>query len=291
MENINDLITANVNTFRDELAKTGTYGFRLAESRIMVQMEADESGHLVDSEFNRSIANAIGINLASAMYTNTFHQRLTTLADTVYEINAMYVEEYENRGIFLDYELIRQGKAMANSAHGNIIQSMNQTAINENILNPVMDALNTHLVSGSTRSATYNDIKYRITDRFETYLAPKGYTELQIFSRSLNELYNESTGFIWAKYVRKASESDRRDFCAKHDFAFTKTYYHKDEIKRWPVESNNDWAGMIKGTDQDSIFVYAGGYNCLHSFEWVSNENIPQKDITRVRNKQVKGEL
>ena len=52
---------------------------------------------------------------------------------------------------------------------------------------------------------------------------------------------------------------DTREFCLqRHGNVYT-----TEEIRSW---ADKDWQGKNPATDENTIFAYRGGYNCLHSF-------------------------
>jgi hypothetical protein len=62
-------------------------------------------------------------------------------------------------------------------------------------------------------------------------------------------------------------------------------YYHRTEIEAWVKE--DDWSGQIQGTNEQNIFVFAGGWNCRHSIVGVPKALVPKEDIERVKAKYV----
>lgn len=63
-------------------------------------------------------------------------------------------------------------------------------------------------------------------------------------------------------------------------------FYHRKEIAAWGRgEDVGDcgfpWKGMNEATDENTIFNYAGGYNCMHTIAGVSIFDTPTDDIQR----------
>jgi hypothetical protein len=50
---------------------------------------------------------------------------------------------------------------------------------------------------------------------------------------------------------------DSREFCVERQGRVFTT----EEVKAWAVE---EWQGKAYGTDEETIFMYLGGYNCMH---------------------------
>ena len=75
---------------------------------------------------------------------------------------------------------------------------------------------------------------------------------------------------------------DSRKFCIARNGG----YYHELEIKKWASKSgtpkpSGDWQGKIPSTNQSTIFVNAGGYNCNHSILPVSPASVPKDVLQR----------
>ena len=73
--------------------------------------------------------------------------------------------------------------------------------------------------------------------------------------------YADKLGLKHAIYSGTAKKNSR-DFC----LARLNNLYTRDEIESW---QNLDWGGKKKNND---VFIDLGGYNCRHSWDWISNE-------------------
>ena len=55
----------------------------------------------------------------------------------------------------------------------------------------------------------------------------------------------------------------------------------------WFCKSHNyeggEWEGQIPGTNKETILNFAGGYNCLHSFEYTDITQVSDKDRAAAR--------
>lgn len=84
------------------------------------------------------------------------------------------------------------------------------------------------------------------------------------------------------RYYTKGTVTDSRLFCVDRNNG----YYHKREVEDWGKgkdvgKAGKDWQGKISGTDQNTIFVNLGGWNCLHSIMPVGLPVVPLPDIKR----------
>lgn len=75
-----------------------------------------------------------------------------------------------------------------------------------------------------------------------------------------------------------------RCFCSER----TEKYFHYKEIEAWArgedlgeCKSGDLWAGAVPATNEKTIFIYAGGFNCQHSILPVSVFSVPADVIKR----------
>lgn len=78
-----------------------------------------------------------------------------------------------------------------------------------------------------------------------------------------------------------------RPFCE----ARREKVFHRKEIESWvttngshesnPVPHGDEWAGRINGTNESTIFNFAGGHNCRHSINPISIASVPEDVIQR----------
>ena len=91
--------------------------------------------------------------------------------------------------------------------------------------------------------------------------------------RSYTATIGEELGYEWFLYAGGIIDTTR-PFCKEHNGR----YYHRKEIEGW---AKQDWQGKMAGTNEKTIFVTAGGYNCQHSIMPVSVFVVPKPDIDR----------
>lgn len=290
---IQQLIIDSTDTFAKGLEKTGTFAFRLAKRRITSDMDvnfptASDSPHLIRSEKNETLAGDISNNLLNAMFTDSFNNRLNTFAAIPKEINNRTLQYYRDNFGEPTPETIREAQAKTVQCTQIINQAMAQNSLYKNIFEPAVNAMYGHIAQGSTVNATLSDMQTRINDRFVSYLRPLGRSLLQACAREVNNVYADSFKLVWVSYKRRPADADRRDFCVAHESRLgnNPTHYHVDEVKQeWTGFDGGNWAGMIDGTSSQNILTYAGGYNCLHYYQYVEAKNVSASDKARARSK------
>ena len=128
------------------------------------------------------------------------------------------------------------------------------------------------LLSNSKRIAS--DL-FAQSDRSYTNIAAKDLgMEWYYYSGGILDAPKSKTG--------KSLSGGTRSFC----FARNGKYYHRNEIMKWVSSSGSpspsgEWQGKITGTNEDNIFLFAGGYNCKHTMMPVGITIVPKDVIQR----------
>ena len=290
---IQQVIIDATDNFAQGLEKTGTFAFRLAKRRITSDMDVNfptnsDAPHLVRSEKNETLANDIVNNLLNAMFTTTFNNRLKAFGEVPKEINDRTLQYYRDNFGEPSPETIREANAQAIKCTTVINQAMGETALFDNIFAPATNAMFKHISQGSTVNATVTDMETRINNRFTSYLRPLGSSLLQSCARDINAIYADSFDLVWVSYKRRPTDADRRDYCVAHESRLGNNpmHYHVNEVKQeWSNWEGGDWEGMIKGTTNQNILTYAGGYNCYHYYQYVKASQVNAADKARARSK------
>ncbi len=95
------------------------------------------------------------------------------------------------------------------------------------------------------------------------------------FSRGLQEAVSMKSGLQFIEWLGPLGK-DSRPFCVER----AGNYYHKREVELW---ANEDWAGKRPDTTESTIFIYAGGYRCVHTPIYVSEFVVPSEVIERAK--------
>ena len=88
--------------------------------------------------------------------------------------------------------------------------------------------------------------------------------------RAVTNTVAEQLGLNWYLYTGGLLDTTR-PFCK----ARNGKYFRKEEVQSWATLG--DWAGRMAGTDEKTIFVTAGGYNCQHAILPVSEAAVPNR--------------
>jgi len=106
--------------------------------------------------------------------------------------------------------------------------------------------------------------------------------------RAYTQLISEELGYKWFRWLGGKMKTTRC-LCLN----LNRKYLSKGEVENIgrgnlsiipnlaSCRTNNGWAGMMKGTNEKTIFTVAGGYNCQHSILPESTFAVPKEDIVR----------
>lgn len=155
-----------------------------------------------------------------------------------------------------------------------VIDLLNST--DQYLTNPIRQGLSNAVTTGASRKDVISLFKLLIEGDENTVGRLERSTR-QIVSDTfaLNDraITNEVAKQIkadWFLYTGGLLKTTR-PFCKSRNGKF----YRRSEVESWGALE--DWDGKMAGTDEKTIFVTAGGYNCQHSILPVSESVVPNK--------------
>jgi len=155
-----------------------------------------------------------------------------------------------------------------------VIDLLNST--DEYLTNPMRQSLSNAVSGGATRKDLVEVFNLLINGDADTVGRLERATR-QIVSdtfalsdRAVTNTVAEQLGLNWYLYTGGLLDTTR-PFCK----ARNGKYFRKEEVQSWATLG--DWAGRMAGTDEKTIFVTAGGYNCQHAILPVSEAAVPNR--------------
>jgi hypothetical protein len=155
-----------------------------------------------------------------------------------------------------------------------VIDLLNST--DQYLTNPMRQSLSNAVSGGATRKDLIEVFNLLVNGDADTVGRLERATR-QIVSdtfalsdRAVTNTVAEQLGLTWYLYVGGLLDTTR-PFCK----ARNGKYFRKEEVQSWATLG--DWAGRMAGTDEKTIFVTAGGYNCQHSILPVSEAAVPDR--------------
>lgn len=159
--------------------------------------------------------------------------------------------------------------------------------ITVNLYNPIEQILINAVSAGDSYTQTVRDIRRVVTGDREIdgklyrYSKQIAYDNFAVADRAYTNQIAQDINVEWYVY-RGGLVDDSRCFCQQRNGK----YFHKKEIEGFGEgkgvgKCGYPWQGMIQGTDKITIFSYAAGYNCRHSWLPTSVTVVPKSVITR----------
>jgi len=155
-----------------------------------------------------------------------------------------------------------------------VIDLLNST--DQYLTNPMRQALSNAVTSGASRNDVLSVFRLLIEGDSDTVGRLERATRqvvsdtFALSDRAVTKEVSDQLGATWFLYVGGLLDTTR-PFCK----ARNGKYFPKAEVQSWGA--NPSWAGAMAGTDEKTIFVTAGGYNCQHSILPVSEAVVPDR--------------
>lgn len=166
------------------------------------------------------------------------------------------------------------------------------SSIEGSFFNPVREQITNSIISGASYKETVTSLREVIigNDKLEGSLQKHvkqiAHDSFAIADRSYTATVSDELGIEWFNY-RGSEIKTSRPFCKERHGR----YFHKNEIEAWgngdkttgmrTPDVTGHWTGEMLGTNNKTIFSFAGGYNCRHSISPVTIARVPQADIER----------
>lgn len=248
------------------------------------------------------VDGAYAITTANLNFTAQIAELLKeALTRTEYlEAVAEFAKEFDSQAVVND-DLFRKafpgeftGSAVAtqavNIAKRNTVEALLDKEYDTRLIQPLRETIEAAVVNGAGFRETMESIREFIEgteDRegqLTRYSRVWAHDAFAIADRSYTSIVSEEVDADWFFYSGDTIDTSREFCIERHN-----QYFHWKEIESWFTGSpqpdrsweSKPWPGMIPGTDADTFYSYAGGYNCLHSVIPVSLYAVPLDVVRR----------
>jgi len=179
-------------------------------------------------------------------------------------------------------EIVRQSKVAT-------VDALLGAPLDENFLKPLQKTLTDLVSSGASWKESVKTIREfaeggeNIDGKLLQYSKQIAHDAFAYSDRAYSNAVAEEIDGEWYFYAGQEIPTTRC-FCAERN----QKYYHYKEVENWGAgknlgecKSGDLWAGANPQTNEQTIFIYLGGFRCGHSLMLTSIFDVPLEDIRR----------
>lgn len=155
-------------------------------------------------------------------------------------------------------------------AKENAINTLLTTAVNQTLIEPIKKIMLQHVTTGATKESMIDTIKEFVegagdkSGALDRYYQQVARDTVNQFERANSKIISDDLGYDKYRYSC-GTVKDSRAFCLKRECKV----FTEEEVKSW---ADLNWIGKIPSTNEDTIFINLGGYNCMHKLNGISDD-------------------
>tara|TARA_R110001599_G_scaffold26223_6_gene92597 strand:+ start:4217 stop:5137 length:921 start_codon:yes stop_codon:yes gene_type:complete len=257
----------------------------LAQREMLAEVTAllgafDRNGSLITvTKSNLIKAEEITDLLSQLFKGGEYFKAVETLADQ-FDQQALLSDEYF-KIIDPDYTVPTIANEVFLTRKASALELLLGDGVSANVSIPIRRELMNAVTTGASYSDTLKSLRNLIEGTPDRDGVLSRYSRLIVSDtfamtdRSYTQTIADDVGYDWFLYAGGLMKTTRQ-FCRDRNAR----YYHRNEVAEWP-QTAGEWNGKMYGTNESTIFVTAGGYNCQHSIMPVSVFAVPKADINR----------
>lgn len=270
METIPDKFLSNV-----ERQEMGIYNDLLT---LLDGIKTDKAGNVVRSKANLAKIEEVIIQLKKVTYGKEYTQNLiefTKQFNTQKEIN----DEYFGQA-FEDFTPSDLADELVKISQKNTVELLSGQSLDNTFFNPIKQQIVDSIATGASRVDMIKAIRQVVLGgdgkegRLLSYAKQIAHDAFAVSDRTYTSMIGKDLGIEWYFYSGAVIPTSRKFCVTRHE-----KYYHRKEVEAWA--SLDPWDGQMLGTNERTIFVTAGGYQCRHSIIPVSISVVPETVIKR----------
>lgn len=256
---------------------------------LLGDFERDAEGHFIVNKRNVSLAAEVDVLLREALERSDYTEAVTEFAGE-FNNQVTFNDSYFKKAFpgFTDSEL---GKQVMRSAQSRAVELLVEISPDRDFIEPIKTAIEQAVVNGASYRDTLDRLQEITTGNDELngkimqYSKQIAHDAFALGDRSYASAVAEEMEAEWFKWSGSEIKTTR-PFCGERH----NQYFHYKEIQDWGKgektegfewPQSGEWAGEMAGTNENTIFTTAGGYNCRHSVMAVSVFNVPKEAIER----------
>lgn len=250
-------------------------------NKLLIQLknlDLDAEGYIRQTGANREIlARAEGV-VNDYLPGTQLNSALSEALGAMPAVDALNNEYFS--GIS---ESFRENRIFIRRLQQSTIQSLESNVLGDGLISqvrqPLVNILDRSVNSGGQFSGFLEEVRTFV--RGNTHLDgrlisySRGFLRDSLFqySRSYQESMTNDLGLNYYLYDGGIIDTTRA-FCEERAGKF----FHRKEVEAW---ADLKWAGKNPMTTESSIYIFCGGYGCIHSLIPVSETIVPEDVITR----------
>lgn len=239
-------------------------------------LSLDSDGYIIQNAENRAIIREANKAFARALERGGYIDglnRFTVVFSELDEVNGAYFGGFD--GFSPNRQFI---KALQRQAIADIEASLLNEGLTAQIKQPLSQMLNQNVNTGGSFTGMLDQVRNFIKGdgadgRLLRHVKTITRDVLFNYSRTFQSAVASDLGLEFYLYTGGIIKTSRSWCRGKAG-----NFYHHREIEQWAGEQ---WAGKRPDTTESSIFLYAGGYGCLHQILPVSEVIVPMEVIQR----------
>jgi len=252
-----------------------------------------KNGEFVLSEENIKVINRIDAELKKVLLNDEYVKSVAKFASE-FDKQAKITKELITTG-FGEVQGLEASTAYINLVKRSAVASLIGAPLDSQFIIPVKGLLENAVINRSTLKETKDALKEFVLGSEEKdgkllrYAKQISKDSFSIADRGYTSILSDFIDAEWFLYAGGELDTTRC-FCQER----VDKYFHYTEVESWgrgenlgKCETNKgEWAGMILGTNEKTIYSYLGGYNCTHSLVPVSEALIPKDLINKFKTKK-----
>lgn len=278
-EEIERLLTDDLYERQLNSIQSSIYSQIITESK---KLEVDKDGYIKQNQANRKQLTKINLLVDQALRKSNLKKATENQVRKIGKINKLS-EEYFN-----SFDKFKPNKGYITSLQRQTVEEVSnfilQDGAQANFVTPLKAVVNRNINSGGSYSGFLDELKTFIKGA-ENNGAMVKYANTWLrdslfnYSRSYQQSVTADLKLEWYLYSGGLIK-DSRDFCISRA---GQIFNHK-EIEKWAALT---WQGKRSGTSKSSIFVFCGGWNCIHQLIPVSDKVVSKqvKDVTALQDR------
>lgn len=303
MPTLDELINRKIETLESVPAQFETNIMKV-EKQLLKEVEGilalfdmDSDGFFIPNEKNVELLGQLDIKLREALNNSDYAEAITEFAKQ-FNVQVTLNDDYF-KAAFAEFEESAIGRQIVKQAQKNAVNILVNTVAQSEFVSPITQQLENAVVNGARWKETMKVIEDYIIGykdergnfkqgKLSAHSKQIAHDTFAVTDRSYAATVANEIGAEWFRYSGGTIKTSRVFCIERHN-----RYFSRGEIELWgdgvktgrqgefDTPQAGTWAGEMLGTDRNTIFSTAGGYNCGHSIMAVSIATVPKKDITR----------